>query len=872
MGKFSKPGDSRKKLEDLVKKARTLLGQKREEYDRDDVALLDMTDKAEAALNGKKFPFTCQRQFWDRTEEDEIKFALQHYTMVPSFFGKGKGYSTYGLEEAISWYQNKEEHVSQNSNKVRLNIHEITDGNFFLSNRDMKEIRNKISEDFVFKKQYEEMKKIADEATLEEVENRYRLNFQNADYPYLREQFVLWRQVGNGANFSVPETAIKAKVFISLLPEDNMEDGLGYIWLRNLCLRAADGHIVQIIGKEETIYLENVCRDNYSIWISKEIKVCSGESYTLEFEALQEGKFKKGVRITLVFSDEYNKNVNEYEYFYNKKSWIPIENYNLTMQCDAVVYMVTGDTIYANKAKIEMLHMLDDFCQGAYYWMVYNERPEGLDCYGAVQAGRNLCSLAVTYALIEDAKIFTKEEKTLFYELIDFLLHYVLDLRDRTEMSFEKAQEGSGNWQTDMCIGASMILFVLKDFPNREIWLENAYAVIYGQLITNLNADGSWPESIRYHYAVLERFASYARVLKRMTGIDWFRDTRLLDMFSYGIDIQTPAYEYFDYCISTPPFGDHKLGDGSEFAIYGLYLKEAASRDALVADKMYLAWTAAGKKRKGLWGESIAVENLLYPSDYQLHQLNRLELKSTDAYRDAGIYVFRNRLENGKEDYLALMSSPKKIGHGHLDQGSFVLFKDSVPVIMDSGIEGYFDVSTPWHISSYSHACMLFQAEKIKKAANPGFINLSAGNYTREHGYWDTPDSSRVLSVSLGEKIEALQMEISQKEHIGRHIRSFEVDMLKRIWTIQDKVEEFDGEILFSLPLVAQKIDIKNNQIHVIGYYGVELDIEVKSTFKMIQIEEGRTTPVYPSDERQQYLKYVRIYADAENGFCVSIK
>lgn len=71
---------------------------------------------------------------------------------------------------------------------------------------------------------------------MEELRYKYRLNFQNADLTELGERFNLWRQSGNGANFAVPETAVKAVVSISLPAEENREEGLGYIRIRNLRL------------------------------------------------------------------------------------------------------------------------------------------------------------------------------------------------------------------------------------------------------------------------------------------------------------------------------------------------------------------------------------------------------------------------------------------------------------------------------------------------------------------------------------------------------------------------------------------------------------------------------------------------------------
>lgn len=285
-----------------------------------------------------------------------------------------------------------------------------------------------------------------------------------------------------------------------------------------------------------------------------------------------------------------------------------MKKYNLYTQCDAICYWYTKDTSYAEKSKIEMLHFLDDFCQGAHHWLRYNERPEGSDAYGGVQGGRILFTIAVAYSMIRDSGVWNKEERERFYGLVSYMLRYLADLRDRTLLTKDRAQRGSSNWQTDMHIGSSAIMMAIPDFPNRKLWMYNSEAVLRAQLDYKLNADGSWPESPRYHFASLEHFSLYARLWERESGENWFISKNanmpgLIDMFRYPLYTQTPPYAYFNDCIATPPFGDHKLGNGTEFALYGLYCDQVAQYDSDTAQKMYATWCRANKPVKGFWGE-----------------------------------------------------------------------------------------------------------------------------------------------------------------------------------------------------------------------------------------------------------------------------
>lgn len=138
---------------------------------------------------------------------------------------------------------------------------------------------------------------------------------------------------------------------------------------------------------------------------NKEILLRDDAIYTVMFDAKQDGKFKVGMQIELTFFDKDGKKLGTREEHFNRKAWLDVKKYNLYTQCDAICYWYTEDTTYAEKSKIEMLHFLDDFCQGAHHWLRYNERPEGSDAYGGVQGGRILFTIAVAYSMIRDSGV-----------------------------------------------------------------------------------------------------------------------------------------------------------------------------------------------------------------------------------------------------------------------------------------------------------------------------------------------------------------------------------------------------------------------------------------------------------------------------------
>ena len=756
-------------------------------------------------------------------------------------------------------------------------------GNILLSAAHMEEIRHKIESDSLTKGQYEQIKAVADSASLEQRKSAYSALFATSDnYEQLNREFVIETSAGNRPSFAVPKGTVSASFELRLPREDNERDGLGHIQVWNIGLKASEGKNI-LLETKDTVALCNKTSDHEAVWIyDKEIFLRDDAIYTVMFDAKQDGKLKKGMQIELTFFDKDGKKLGTREEDFNRKAWLYVKKYNLYTQCDAICYWYTKDTAYAEKSKIEMLHFLDDFCQGAHYWLRYNERPEGSDAYGGVQGGRILFTIAVAYSMIRDSGVWNKEEKDRFYGLVSYMLRYLADLRDRTLLTKERAQRGSSNWQTDMHIGSAAIMMAIPDFPNRKLWMYNSEAVLRAQLDYKLNADGSWPESPRYHFASLEHFSLYARLWERESGENWFISRNanmpgLIDMFRYPLYTQTPPYAYFNDSIATPPFGDHKLGNGTEFALYGLYCDQVAQYDRDTAQKMYATWCRANKPVKGFWGESVTLENLMYSSTLQgeANTSASLELTSCAAFPNSGIYVFRDHFGTSQENYLAVMSSPKRIGHGHKDQGAFIYYYHCIPVIMDSGIEGYFEASTPWHICSYSHAVMQFEAPPhgpIKKTS--GFINLSAGTYSLERGWNDGPDCSKVTQLCLDDKndsCESISMEIKNQKGCGVQHRNITIDHSAETVTVQDTVTDFSDNVLFNLPILAKSAVQNENEILADGYYGVKIKITIHSNTESVVIESGRATPMAPGANDHTDLLYLRIKAKAEDGVAITI-
>jgi len=978
--------DLRNEINLLISEAEVLLTERAAFYtDGNKLAIREMLAQAKLRLQLQEAPFTRNRSFYCPTDEEQLQFIIERYTMVPPFKQEGDVYTFYGLKHAINWFKQQDAmfgSVEQILARAKLAaqqskelLHQAVIGekagqfpaeaveklqkelcqlqelqvssaspsleelalqtvacrnslracrharilrsdvapscNLYVSNEQRPAILKAITNDPTIASYYKQIKLQTERYTLDYLEQvLHDISYQRANYEELNKRYSLWSSSGKVINFKAPIGTHYGRLSFTLPSVSNDADGLGHIWLKNISIQSSskgdlpidngsfeDGddlpnHWSFIVHKGEpearlersyplngscdsatsarSVYLCNPTNeDEIALNYDKHIRLEAGEKYTLQFDTKIDGKLKSGLLVKIDYFSEQHQPIGQFSYSFNRKSSIAGGQFQLPMQCDAIQYWLSGDETYAHKVKYALLYIFNDFCQGAEHWLVTNLRPEGSDSYGAVQAGRLLSVAAVSYSLIVEANVFSEEEKNTFYRLVEYLLHYVLDLRDRTEWTAYEAQQGCSNWQTDMCAGAALMMMALRDFPNRLAWLYNAEAVLKAQLELNVNPDHSWPESIRYHVAALERFAGYAKVSQFITGQQWFTvDSVLPGMFKYLIDMQTPSYPYFNHTIGTPPFGDHALTAGAEYGSFPVYIHDIAALHPQLADEMYHTWVAAGSPMKKIWGEGILFENLISSlKDYSVQ--HPLSISTTLQYRHSGNYIFRYRDSEQHGHYFAIMSSPAKVAHGHLDQGTFILYYDGIPLIMDSGIEGYFDATTEWHISSYSHACVQFSTkEQVDWHDQPSTINLTAGTYSLARGWVDTPTSSTVKSASTTEDIDEILIEIDNPKGYGKHLRHALLLKQLGVTIISDAIIGFHENVLLNLPLAAKTVKRDDHTFHITTHSDVELDIFMLQPTESITLEQGRSTHFMEGDDTDcSYMTYIRVVSSAAHGF-----
>ena len=137
-------------------------------------------------------------------------------------------------------------------------------------------------------RQYQEIKRLADQVSVEQVQRWYEMNFKSDDYAALSKEFDLWSSTGNGADFYAPDEAVCARICLELPSEENEAKGLGHIWVKGLKLTGDDGQTVYQMdtGSEAMLFLQNKGPSEHAVWNTHStFPVRGGAGYTMSFEA-----------------------------------------------------------------------------------------------------------------------------------------------------------------------------------------------------------------------------------------------------------------------------------------------------------------------------------------------------------------------------------------------------------------------------------------------------------------------------------------------------------------------------------------------------------------------------------------------------------
>ncbi len=196
-------------------------------------------------------------------------------------------------------------------------------------------------------------------------------------------------------------------------------------------------------------------------------------------------------------------------------------------QLGGLLYTITGDVQYAQRAKEAYLARIDSWSKGLpHYRTTYRQM-------------HNLC---IDYDLIDPSGVFTQQERDRIANVLagaaarcmergNSFNPYDYYLHDEMRVS---------NTNTDRLAAVGMFALTFPDHPDADAWLDHVVTEIRWQLDNAVLADGLFLEGTRYHGAVLRQIVPFAFALKRHQGIDLFAHPQMKQMFEVLIQLQTP--------------------------------------------------------------------------------------------------------------------------------------------------------------------------------------------------------------------------------------------------------------------------------------------------------------------------------------------
>lgn len=384
-----------------------------------------------------------------------------------------------------------------------------------------------------------------------------------------------------------------------------------------------------------------------------------------------------------------------------------------TAGADADAYMVTGDAVYAERAKRKILYMLPDMCQGMDIFRATGWHVD--DTYGAVHIGRGMAVTSVIYDQIADSDVISPDEDLAIHTHFRYIAGMMMDTHyyrfDLEEFPDEKGGKRS-NWNADRATGLGIYALIFPEEELAEQYLEHACAVVDWQLEHVVDQDGAWPENIRYHGAVLHRYFLFFTLLQRLRGIDYLSRDKVKRMYRYLIGTVTPKDSVQGGPNSEPKLLSPAVGDSTVddnwFRLFAYAAPFYAKLDPQLSREMMWVWKHGGDVVRDTGASPCTLLALLYPQP-ELPQ-EAPELTSVH-YAGIGYVIFRQHFGQwGRENYAIFESSPLTY-HAHHDEGHFSIWANATPLTLDPGTGGYYNGDRHWYVNGHAHNVVQFMDE-----------------------------------------------------------------------------------------------------------------------------------------------------------------
>ena len=207
-----------------------------------------------------------------------------------------------------------------------------------------------------------------------------------------------------------------------------------------------------------------------------------------------------------------------------------------------------------------------------------------------------------------------------------------------------------------------------------ETYLHGLLLKLEDHMAASYLADGSYGEGISYHEFDMETLGPALNALRRVFGIDYWKQTHVLESLKYPL-----------YTLAQPTSGSLDMGDTHPPAGHGIPALAYESKDPV------MRWYYAQFDRPSL-SKFIFYDDSVAPQPPKL--------PNSRIFRDKGNAVFRSGWD--KDAIILLYRAGPNFNHHHADQGSFLINAFGENLVTEAGWSDYY--KDPYYATYFTQA------------------------------------------------------------------------------------------------------------------------------------------------------------------------
>lgn len=207
-----------------------------------------------------------------------------------------------------------------------------------------------------------------------------------------------------------------------------------------------------------------------------------------------------------------------------------------------------------------------------------------------------------------------------------------------------------------------------------DVYLHGLLVKLEDHISASYLADGSYGEGISYHEFDMETLGPALNALRRVFGIDYWKQTHVINSLNYAL-----------YTLTQPISGSLDMGDTHPPAGHGIPALAYESKDPVVR-WYYSQFDRPSLSKFIFYDDSVAAQPPQLPTSV--------------IFRDKGKAAFRSGWD--KDAIVFLYRAGPNFNHHHADQGAFLLNAFGETLVSEAGWSDYY--KDPYYVTYFTQA------------------------------------------------------------------------------------------------------------------------------------------------------------------------